>query len=259
MNKTEDDQIVTREVGERVDFALGLDQTSTKDLGNGVLEAVVTTSAVDRHNENIETSGIDTKTFMDTGGVVLYGHDYSGLPIGKTLKLTEMKNKMKAQFQLAVEEYPFAATVYSLIKGGYINAVSIGGIVREWSQDYRTILKMEMVEFSVVPVPANAQAIITSRSIEKMTGKTVDTIKAEYQDFARKNMLDKLSDIPEDEAIDAISTLKMLVDRLEETTKNRKLNDDPNVRTIKRYVLKDAQAVQTQSQKIIKIIKFSKD
>ena len=80
---------------------------------------------------------------------------------------------------MSVEEYPFAATVAALIKGGYLNATSIGGIVRQWSDDYKTIQEMEMLEFSVVPVPANQEALMTSRSLKEMTGKDIETIRAE--------------------------------------------------------------------------------
>src|SRR6185369_7139319 len=151
MSKT----IIKREVGERVDFFGNLDPTTVKDLGDGIFEATVTTSQVDRTNESILTEGIDPSTWEATGMPVLYGHEYSGLPIGKGISWRSFKNKMTSRFQLAVKEYPFAATVASMIKGGYLNSVSIGGVVKQWSEDYSTIMQMEMVEFSVVPIPAN--------------------------------------------------------------------------------------------------------
>lgn len=257
MSKTDEKPTITkRDVGERVKLTLGFDSASTKDLGDGVLEAVITTSSVDRHNENIDTGGIDTSTYM-ANPVVLYGHDYEGLPIGKTLKLTEMKNKIKARFQLAVTEYPFAQTVYEMVKGGYLNAVSIGGIVREWSDDYRTIVKMDMVEFSVVPVPANPEALITARSFEEATGKTIETVRQEYAEFSHKVYVDKFATLPDDEIKDDVRTLKKLASRLEETVDSRPLTDAKNTKRVKTFVLKDAQAVATQAQKVIKTIKLS--
>lgn len=259
MTKTPKSEITKRDVGEKVSLALGLESASTKDLGDGVLEAIITTSAVDRQNENIETTGIDTKTFMDTGGPVLWGHDYEGLPIGRATKLTkQMGSQIKARFELAINEYPFAATVYAMIKGGFINSVSIGGIVREWSDDYRTIKKMEMVEFSIVSVPANAQAIITSRSLEKATGKSMDTIKQEFQDFSRSVLLDKVSDLGDDEVNQSIKTLKNLVDILEESAKtNSKQVSNKTTKRVMRYTLADsAKSVATQAHRVIKIVKL---
>lgn len=245
-----------REVGEKVRLVLSFDGASTKDLGDGVLEAVITTSSTDRYNESIDTTGIDTSSYMNNP-VVLYGHDYEGLPIGKAIKLTEQKNKIKARFQLAVEEYPFAATVYAMVKAGYLNAVSIGGRVLEWSEDYRTILKMEMVEFSIVPVPANPEALITGRAFEEAAGKTVEQVRKEFADFSHKVFVDKLSTMPHDDVEDAIKVLENLVARLKESANQPSLEDDNHKKHIKRFVLKDAKAVAEQSQKVIRTIKLA--
>ena len=250
-----DTKIVERAVGERVDIQLAFEPNTVKELGNGSFEAIITTSAVDRQGESIDTSGITTDTYMNNP-VVLYGHDYEGLPIGKTTKITQYKNKIKAQFQLAVEEYPFAATVAALIKGGYLNATSIGGIVKEWSADYKTIMQMEMLEFSVVPVPANQEALMTARSIKDITGKDNATIRAEFQEFSHKVFVDKFKAMPEDDVKDAVKVLKNLVARLEDTAEHEpSLKGDKQ--TIKRFVLKDAKAVAEQSQRVIKTIKIS--
>lgn len=257
--KKQDDkpQIIKREVGERVDLMCSLESATVKELGDGVFEAIVTTPEKDRTGENIITTGVDPSTWEKTGMPVLYGHDYSGLPIGKGLSFTEMKSKFKARFQLAVEEYPFAATVAKMIQGGYLNAVSIGGIVKKWSEDYMTIVEMEMVEFSVVPIPANPSALITSRSLESATGKSIETIKNEFQDFSRSILLDKVADMGENEVKDAIKVLKTLVARLEETAETPSLKDAKNKKTVKRFVLEDAKAVATQSQRVIKTIKVT--
>lgn len=248
--------LITREIGERVDVVCALDPATVKDLGDGVFEATVTTSELDRSSENIITSGVDTTTWEKTGMPVLYGHDYSGLPIGKGLSIKSMKNKMTSRFQLAVEEYPFAKTVAALIKGGYLNSVSIGGIVKEWDNDYKTIAQMEMVEFSVVPVPANASAVITQRSLEEATGKSMKTIKNEFEDFREHVLFDKLKGMPENKAIDAVKVLKDLTARLEETLDNS-LADAKTKKHISHIVMGDAKAVATQSQKVIKTIKLS--
>lgn len=249
--------VKVREIGEKVKLNLSFEPTLTKDLGSGTVECVVTTSTVDRYNESIDTQGIDTVNYM-TNPVVLYGHDYSGLPIGKTLSLNQTKNKMKAKFQLAVDEYPFAATVYAMIKSGYLNAVSIGGRVKEWSDDYKTIMQMEMVEFSVVSVPANPEALITGKAFEDAVGKTWEEVESEFEDFSNKIMLDKLKKMPDDELNDAVRVLKALTARLEETALEQSLPDaKTNDYTGKRFVLKDAKRVAEQSQRVIKLVKLT--
>lgn len=257
MSKTTDTEVIKRDVGEKVTVFAHFEKDSAKELDaeNGILEAVVTTSGVDRHNEVIVTEGIDTTNYIEKNPVVLYGHDYWGFPIGKTIKLKQQKNKITARFQLAIEEYDFAKTIYNLVKGGYLNAVSIGGIVKEWSEDYRTILKMEMIEFSIVSIPANSDAMITARSFEEMAGKSMSDVRKEFETFSRATLLDKVKGMPENEVKDAVKVLKNLTARLEESAQQTSLTDaKPH---IKRIVLREAQAVATQSQKVIKTIKVN--
>lgn len=251
--KDETAEIVKREVGEHVSFGAYFDAEKTKDLGEGVIEATISTSSIDHHGEVINQEGVDTSQYH---GTVLYGHDYEGLPIGKTVSLKKFKNKMTARFQLAIKEYPFAATVYEMIKGGYLTDVSIGGLVAKWSDDYRTIEEMIMKEFSVVPIGANSDAQITSKGI-KAVGKSFDEVREEYRDFAKKVMLDKIKHMPDDEIKDAIKTLKNLTARLEETAEGQSLADEKTNKRITRFILKDAKAVAEQSQQVIKTIKVS--
>lgn len=254
-------EIIKREIGEHVSLSLGFEPTLTKDLGNGLFEVVVTTSAKDRHGENILTDGISTDNWL-VNPVVLYGHDYQGLPIGKGTKLTKTKNKLKAQFQLAVEEYPFAATVAAMIAGGYLNAASIGGIVRRWSDDYMTIEEMDMVEFSIVPVPANPEAIMTQRSLEKATGKSMEAISKEYHQFVKKNMIDKVAELEEDEISQAVKVLKSLTVVLEESANARFSVGEPatdEIKVIRTFRLKSAAiAVNQESERVIKLVKLNK-
>lgn len=257
MSDTEQPEIVKREVGEKVTIHAHLEKGSTKELDadNGVLEAVVTTSGQDRHGEQIVTDGIDVSNYIEKNPVVLYGHDYWGFPIGKTTKLKQQKNKIVATFQLALEEYPFAQTVYNLVKGGYLNAVSIGGIVRKWSDDYRQILEMEMLEFSIVSIPANPDAMITERAFKDIAGKSMGEVRKEFEQFSQSVMLDKFKHMGNDEVNDTIKVLKNLIVRLEES--GEQLKDSPDAKHIKRIVLRDAQQVATQSQRVIKTIKIN--
>lgn len=252
MGKTEEPNQIKREVGEHISFGAHFESEKTKDLGEGVIEATISTNGVDHHGEVINQDGVDLSQYH---GTVLYGHDYEGLPIGKTISIKKFKNKITARFQLAIKEYPFAQTVYEMIKGGYLTDVSIGGMVAKWSEDYRTIEEMIMKEFSVVPIGANSQAMITSKSFDAIN-KTPEIVKAEYQDFAKQVMLDKVKEMDDDEIIDTIKVLKNLVVRLEEASKAPLADEKLDTKTVRRFRLKDAQAVATESQKLIKIIKL---
>ncbi len=253
-------EIQKREVGEKVKLHFNFEKNATKALGDGEFEAVVTTSKPDRHNEVIVTEGVDTENYMANNAVVLYGHDYFGLPIGKALSLKKMKNKITAKFKLAVDEYDFAATVAGMIKGGYLNAVSIGGIVKEWSEDYRTILQMEMIEFSVVSIPANGDAIITGKSLEEATGKSIEQISKEYEAFARDSMLDNIKHMPDDEVSSGIKVLKTLISTLEESQQASSSAGEAEPDTVKRIkkirLTAAAKAVNQESERVIRLIKL---
>lgn len=150
--------------------------TNVKSLGDGVYEGIVATNSIDRHGEALDINGLDTKAYMDTNPVVLFGHDYSNPEnvIGKALTLgkTKMVTKdgvddggvqLSSQFQLFTDIKDTKATlVAKLIKKGVL-ALSIGFVPKEIDGD--TYTKSEMAEFSVVPVPANAEAAITARSL----------------------------------------------------------------------------------------------
>lgn len=246
---------LTREVGERVDALFNFEPDSVKDLGDGKFSAVVTTSDVDRTGESIVTGGITYDNYMQNP-VVLYGHDYQSLPIGKCTKLTAYKNKIICEFQLAVNEYPFAKTVSDLIKGGYLGAVSIGGVVRQWSGDYTQILVMEMVEFSVVPVPANQNALITGRSLERVTGKTLGQIQKEYYDFVQKSVADKVKRLDSTELNQHIATLEKLLGILKASEADNVLSESDQESEVIRLTIRKASAeVAKTGEQIIRLVK----
>lgn len=256
----EDKDIVKREVGERVDVMCNFEPGSVKDLGNGAFSATVTTSDIDRMGESIDSQGVDTTAFMQNP-VVLYGHDYSGLPIGKATKISSFKNKITASFQLAIAEYPFAATVAAMIKGGYLNAVSIGGVVRQWDDTYTQIQQMEMVEFSVVPVPANPNALITA-GFEASVGKSVAEVNKEFVEFVQQTAAEKIEkSLDMDELDRHIKSLKDLTAILEtaKTAKTSEKEISENDETITLTIRKTAGKVSETGQQIIRLVKAKKE
>ncbi|OQA03771.1 MAG: Caudovirus prohead protease [Planctomycetes bacterium ADurb.Bin401] len=230
-----------------------IDASKTKELGHGVLEVIVSSGALDRHGEKINLAGIDTKHY---NGTVLYGHDYEGLPIGKTLKLWKDKanDYLRAKLQLAVEEYPFAKTVYDLVKGGYLTDVSIGGLVDDYDKNNATINKLEMIEFSIVPIGANRDAKVVAASISK----SVEQIKNEYQDALRKHLSEKLEKLPEEDLNGHIKSLKTILAVLEgqaSELSNAKA-ESPKVRRVKLVLMKQqASAIDREVESVIKKIK----
>ena len=186
-----------------------------KDLVEGQVDVVVSNSALDRHGEKIMVQGIDT-TQVERNPVVLFAHDYQSLPVGKIEKFWMDGKNLMARLTFAINDYDFAATLYKMVLGGFLNAVSIGGIVREWNQDQTVILKMEMVELSVVPVGAHPDALVVGKSFKKSLGVGREELAKQYSDFAsRAFALDKLKGISENDRNKYINSLKELLSLLE--------------------------------------------
>lgn len=120
---------------------------------------------------DLRMSGADLARFR--GNPVLgYGHSYWGrtnLPIGRvkpeTLLIADRQLSGDLEFD---QEDPFAREVERKMRAGYINAVSIGFDVTQWESaedNYwrgGVATKWELSELSVVPVPMDATALVTS-------------------------------------------------------------------------------------------------
>ncbi len=129
-----------------------------KDLDAFTFEAVLNTAAVDRDNQVVLPGGGDTANFMKNP-VVLYAHDYESLPVARALNVSPENERLVARFQFPPEgTYDFADTVRRLWASGFLNAVSIGFVPKEW-KDEQTISKWELLEFSIVPIPSNQEAL----------------------------------------------------------------------------------------------------
>jgi hypothetical protein len=243
-------EVKTREVGEKVHIKGIFEKDTVKSLGNGVFEAIINTGEVDRQGERVNIDGVDLRAWKQNP-VVLYGHDYYSLPIGKGLSIGKRDEKISSKFQLATEEYDFAGTVAKLIEGGYLNAVSIGLLVKEWSPDYTEIVKSEMVEYSIVPVPSDKGSLI-----QRSLGKTEDQFRAEYKDFLVKSLAEKSS---KDELENYITNLRNLVALLEDTHKvSQNEAATEKVRRIHKITLtKAAGQLVKEAERTVHILKIS--
>lgn len=190
---------------------VAVEKATGKKLAYGEFETVVSNSAEDRYFEKILVEGIDLKQ-IKKNPTVLWGHDYRGLPIGKITKIWVEGGNLMARIKLSVEKYEFAKQVYDLILDGAINAVSLGGQVQQWSDDYSTIEKLELYEVSVVPVGAHRDALITERSIGK---EKAASLRKSFADFEQEAIVDKVKSMSDNEIKSHIASLKSLTSALE--------------------------------------------
>jgi HK97 family phage prohead protease len=132
------------------------------------LKFTVSTGTVDRERDVIAQSGWMLDNFKKNP-VVLFGHDYSGLPVAKATDIQVVGDTLVAEAEFATAEmYPFAETVYQMVKGGFLNATSVGFRPLKWVRNEERkgydIESAELFEFSIVPVPANPDALVMARS-----------------------------------------------------------------------------------------------
>jgi len=146
------EQIKTKEIREIIEKTL-------KAEDSGRFEVVLSTGDVDRMGESLNPEGWDLE-FYKTNPVVLWAHDYMGLPIGMTENVEVKEGKLIALGKFApADANPFAQQVRKLYDLGFQRATSVGFLEKE--REENKIVKAELLEWSFVPVPANPFALST--------------------------------------------------------------------------------------------------
>ena len=143
----------------------------------------VNTADIDRDNEIVLPSGIQLNDFKKSP-TVLYGHNYSGLPIGKDIWIKNVPGK-GILAKTVYAKHQLAEDVYNLVKEKFLNTSSIGFIplesvnpenkgwdklkiklMDEYGLDEKMIdntktvyTKSILLEHSDVPIPSNINAL----------------------------------------------------------------------------------------------------
>lgn len=180
-----------------------------------VLEFIASTETPDRSGDILDVEGWKTDNYIGTSDkngnpVFAWGHDYSKLPIGKTMSvekdLTSKALKIRVWFP-SIEDmntdpaHPsepslFSDTVYNAYKKGLLSAVSVGFNPIKWEprtdpamQDKPTYARgmhfheQELLEVSAVVVPCNAEALITGRSVKQLNPALDEKILKVFSSF----------------------------------------------------------------------------
>jgi HK97 family phage prohead protease len=137
------------------------------DDGSRIVTFCFSDGSVDRMNDRIDPRGWELSAFRQNP-VCLWAHDSSSPPIGRVVRTYLAGDRLMGSVEFAsAEVYPFADRVYKLVVNRFINSVSVGFLPLEWEfsdDDDRNFgidfLRQELLEISVVPVPANANALV---------------------------------------------------------------------------------------------------
>lgn len=135
----------------------------------GVHRVVTSSQTRDRNGRLIHQDGWELANYR-ANPVVLWAHDSDRLPVGRAIDIGIGKHlgqpALISSIQLDVTD-PFASKVDSLLDSGTLNAVSAGwiGLQTEaiYDDDHAYVgtdyLRSELLEQSVVPVPANPESL----------------------------------------------------------------------------------------------------
>lgn len=107
------------------------------------------------------------------GMPMFFSHMQRSLPIGKVTKVWKDAEANAVRFRgtlMPSGMYALADQVWSMLKGGFLTSVSIGFLSRDydWIEGAgRRFKALELLEISIVPIPANRDALVTQLSNAK--------------------------------------------------------------------------------------------
>lgn len=194
--RTEDD------LQERIDKFFTVEISATEKESREVT-FVISTGDVDRDGDIISPEGWDFTAWLKNP-VVLWGHDYGSLPVANGKRVWVEKGKVYATAKfIEPEVYPFADVIYKMLINGYLRTVSVGfnPSEYEWREDAEGIyfLKQELLEFSVVSVPANPEALLVAG--KKADPELMKQYAKGLKDFAEGILKEDVEEIKEEEKI----------------------------------------------------------
>lgn len=154
-------------------------KASDKDY---VIDFLITTPDVDRCGDSVDPMGVDVSRYLENPRV-FFNHKTGDLPIASTVR-TSLAVTKKGIYAGAkfIPSFQYSLDVYNLIKSGDLEAASIGFIPLSWEYvddpdaedetheyngvtitvhpQYCNFTKTELLEWSVVGLPANPFALV---------------------------------------------------------------------------------------------------
>ena len=151
--------------------------------GERAFVITITTDAIDRDNEVLLPSGINLDNYRKNP-TVFWAHDHGALPIGVAQWIKETARGLAAKPVLAKRPEThvgnwLADDILSLVRQGVLRTASVGFIPTKWHEPTADDIKArpdlegvariydewELLEFSIVPVPSNPEALTLAKSM----------------------------------------------------------------------------------------------
>lgn len=147
-----------------------------ENLDRRRLKFVISTADVDRHKDRIMLNAWDNLDDYMKNPVVLWAHDDSHPPIAKCIDIIKDKKALYGVAEFVDRDMPvigeFADMVLRMCQKGFMQATSVGFMplsYEETNDETRgagtempgyDFHRADLMEFSVVPVPANPKALM---------------------------------------------------------------------------------------------------
>lgn len=143
-------------------------EKKTIDLQAGTYELMASTEGMDRDGDILLADGAELDAFR-ANPVIPFAHKYDIPPVARANSIEPISGSgLKAVIQFPAKGISlFADEIHGLWDAGFLNAASVGFIPKTW-QDIpgadgktggRLYTKWEILEVSLVPVPANSGAL----------------------------------------------------------------------------------------------------
>jgi len=181
---------------------------------------------LDRDGEVIKVDGWQLANYKKNP-VVLWGHRHDIPAIGKAERVYKDDGKLKFKVRFAQEgAHELADTVRALIDDDILKSVSVGYIPlkREYPSDDEkakqpqvVTMKAELYELSVVNVPANQNALISSMKEKGYEQKTIDLVmeEASGESGTSKQGVDIIEEPTLDDVVNVLAVICDQLDNLE--------------------------------------------
>lgn len=228
--------------------------TITK-ASDGSFIAIASTNSVDRHGEVVDNNGWDLKAFKKNP-VILWGHDHNEPAIGVSKKtwIEGSGKKAKLMIQPLLHDVTEKArAIKQLVDMGVIKTLSVGFKPLE-SPDGITFTKNELLEVSMVNVPANADAMMMAYKGLKEAGFDEEVIEDVGVQTA---IIDKMVTMEKDiEELQAMVKAPQATAPSAETKIRERISMNKIIAKAADKILEaDKKGVQIDQKQLVKVIK----
>jgi len=166
-------------------YTMSYSELQPVDKDSGEYECWMTKESPNHFGEIVVASGCDHANF-DKNPVVMFNHDYEDLPVAQSVGIRIVEGEgVIGRFRFMVRGMDSRADrVHNFWSVGYIRGVSIGFISREAEKidpeeedgffylAPRRYKKWELIEYSVVTIPAHQDALRRSFSFGDLVGSS---------------------------------------------------------------------------------------